>query len=321
MTRLEIQPFSADYLDEAASLLARRHATHRVAEPFLPASYEQLDIARAAIEALATVDASGAVASRGGTVVGFLIGTLREDPIWGPNVWVEPAGHAVDEAEDVRDLYAFAAARWVEGGRTSHYAVVPAVDARVLDAWVRLGFGQQHIHAIRVAPVAPLAQAVPGIGIRRAVYEDLDALAEIELLLPAHQMLSPVFSSLGPPPFEEVRAEWEEDFGDPKFATFVAVRDGEVVGSAIGCSVTESGLHSGLTRPDHAAHLGFAAVRDGARGAGIGRALAETVLDWAAADGYPCVVTDWRATNLLSSRAWPRLGWRPTFIRLHRAIV
>ena len=32
------------------------------------------------------------------------------------------------------------------------------------------------------------------------------------------------------------------------------------------------------------------------------------------------VVTDWRAPNLLSSRAWPALGFRPTFLRLHRLL-
>ena len=37
--------------------------------------------------------------------------------------------------------------------------------------------------------------------------------------------------------------------------------------------------------------------------------------------GYPTVVTDWRVTNLLSSRTWPRLGWLPTFYRLYRAIA
>jgi GNAT superfamily N-acetyltransferase len=321
VARLEIHPFRLDHLDEAAGLLARRHATHREAEPFLPAEFEQLDVARSAIEALATPDASGAVASRGGTVVGYLLGTPRETPIWGPNVWVEPAGQAVGEAETARDLYAFAAERWVAEGRTSHYAVVPATDTALVDAWFRLGFGQQHVHAIREAPPEPLGRTVPGVEIRAARRADIDALAELELSLPAHQALSPVFSALRPPPFEEVLAEWEEDFGDPRFATFVAVRAGEVVGSAVGCSVTESAMHAGIARPDHAAHLGFAAVREDARGAGIGMALGTTILDWAAAESYPCVVTDWRATNLLSSRAWPRLGWRPTFIRLHRSIV
>lgn len=321
MARLEIHPFRADHLDESAVLLARRHAQHRHAEPSLPASYEEPDVARAAIEAIATADASGAVASRGGDIVGFLLGTPRESPTWGPNVWVEAEGHSVAQAEDARDLYGFAAARWVEEGRTSHYAVIPAGDDALVDAWFHLGFGLQHVHAITESPQEPLSIGLPGVEIRPAAREDLDTLAELELTLPAHQMLSPVFSTLAPPSLAEARAEWEEDFGDPAFATFVAVQEGRVVGSAIGCSVTQSGLHTGIARPDHAAHLGFAAVREDARGAGVGRALGETVLDWAAAQGYPVVVTDWRATNLLSSRAWPRLGWRPAFLRLHRSVA
>jgi len=33
------------------------------------------------------------------------------------------------------------------------------------------------------------------------------------------------------------------------------------------------------------------------------------------------MVTDWRETNLLASRFWPRRGFRKTFLRLHRAIL
>jgi len=321
MKRLELHPFGPDFLDEAAVLLARRHAAHRTVEPGLPVAYEQPGVARTAIEELATDEASGAVATRDGSVVGYLLGTPREGPTWGPNAWVEPAGHAVSETEVVRDLYAFAAARWVDEGRTSHYAVVPASDSALVDAWFRLGFGQQHVHAIREAPGAPLTVGFPGVEIRRAVRADIDALAELDLVLPAHQTHAPVFSTLAPPTLEEARAEWDEDFDDPAFATFVAVVDGRVVGSAVGCSVTESGMHSGIARPDDAAHLGFAAVLEDARGAGVGKALGTTVLDWAAAEGYRSVVTDWRATNLLASRTWPQLGWRPTFLRLFRAIA
>jgi GNAT superfamily N-acetyltransferase len=321
MTRLELRPFGPDFLDEAAGLLARRHTAHRAVEPGLPVAYEQPGVARIAIEELATDEASGAVAIRGGSVVGYLLGTPREGPTWGPNAWVEPAGHAVSETEVVRDLYAFAATRWVDEGRTSHYAVVPASDPALVDAWFRLGFGQQHVHAIREAPGVPLTVGLPGVEIRRAAREDIEALAELELVLPAHQMQAPVFSTLAPPTLEGARAEWDEDFDNPAFANFVAVRDGRVVGSAVGCSATESSLHAGIARPDDAAHLGFAAVRAEARGAGVGRALGTTVLDWAAAEGYRRVVNDWRATNLLASRTWPQLGWRPTFFRLHRAIA
>ena len=68
--------------------------------------------------------------------------------MWGPNIWVESAGHAVREPEQIRDLYAAAAAKWVDDGRTVHYVLVPD-DAELIDARFRLGFGSQHAHAIR----------------------------------------------------------------------------------------------------------------------------------------------------------------------------
>jgi GNAT superfamily N-acetyltransferase len=126
---------------------------------------------------------------------------------------------------------------------------------------------------------------------------------------------------LGTPSLEAAMTEWAEDFEDPRFHTFVAERDGRVVGHAVGCAIEESSEHTGLTRPPDAGFLGFAAVFPAARRLGAGRALGETVLVWARDAGYSTVVTDWRATNLLSSRAWPRLGFRPTFLRLHRAIA
>ena len=54
----------------------------------------------------------------------------------------------------MRDLYALAAARWVDEGRTSHYAVVPSDERGLVDAWFRVGFGQQHVHAIREVPTS-----------------------------------------------------------------------------------------------------------------------------------------------------------------------
>ena len=321
MARLELHPFGPDFLDDAAGLLAHRHAAQRIFEPSLPVEFEHPEVARAAIAQLMTDDASGAVATRGGAAVGYLLGTPRASPMWGPNVWVELSGHASAEPEAVRDLYALAAARWVDEGRTAHYAVAPASDPALIDAWFRLGFGQQHVHAIREAPATPLTEPPPGVVIRRPTREDIDALAGLDLVLPEHQLRSPVFSSVVPPPFDEARSEWEEDLDNPAFATFVAVVDGRVIGSAIGCSVEESSLHTGIARPDDAAHLGFAAVLEDARGAGVGKTLGTTVLDWASAEGYRAVVTDWRATNLLSSRTWPKLGFRPTFFRLFRAVT
>lgn len=319
MSRVALRPFEPGDLAAAARLRAVRHAAHRVHQPLLPHRYED---PAAAAEELAGVwssdGASGAVALVDDQVTGFLLGAPKAATPWGPNLWVEAAGQALEDAETVRDLYGLAATRWVAEGRTAHYVLVPASDRALLDAWFRLGFGLQHVHAIR--PTRTGYDLPAGLTIRRAVRDDVDVLAELDILLPAHQGSSPVFSSAGVPTYDQARAEWEQDFDDEDFTTFVAERDGRVVGSAMGCSLSESTLHRGLARPDPAAFFAFAAVQPEARGRGAGRALGEVVIDWAANAGYDRIVTDWRSTNLLSSRAWPRLGYAETFLRLHRLI-
>jgi GNAT superfamily N-acetyltransferase len=319
MTALTVIPFADEHLDDASRLLAERHRRQRLSEPLLDPRYEAEDAARAEIELLWQQDgSSGSVSIRDGRVTGYLLGVRRSDNPWGANTWVEAAGQAVEQAEDARDLYALAAARWVEEGRTAHYAVVPAGDPALVDAWFRLAFGLQHVHALREAP-APGATSLPA-GVRRATRDDVGALAALDLVLPEHQALSPVFSSGGVQTLAEALQEWEEGIDDPEFANFVAEVDGKVVGSAIACSVEKSSMHGSLARPNDAGFLGFAAVAAEARGHGLGRALGEAVIAWSAEAGYRTVVTDWRMTNLLSSRTWPRLGFRPSFLRLHRIV-
>jgi len=147
---LTIYRFEPDALDGAAALLADRHARQRVVEPLLDPRFETVEGARAAIEAALRADlASGVVARRGDVVVGYLIGQQKDPSTWGPNVWVETAGHAATEPAIVRELYAVMAAEWVAAGRRNHHVLVPATDANLGDAWFSLDFGQQHVHAVR----------------------------------------------------------------------------------------------------------------------------------------------------------------------------
>jgi GNAT superfamily N-acetyltransferase len=318
MPRLELLPFDESHVPEAGRLLAERHRAHRKAEPLLSERHEDTAACEDEVAAvLAGDDASGAVAVRDGRVVGYLLGAPKPGATWGPNVWVESAGLAAEEPEDLRDLYAAAATRWVDEGRTAQYVVVPAHDPAIVGAWFRLAFGHQHTHSVREVPTGP-APAPARVVVRRAVRDDIPALARLDLELPLHQGLAPTFSAGDLGSYEEAVQEWEEDFGDPEFATFVAERDGRVVGSAVGCPLEKSGSNNGLARPANAGFLAFAAVFPDDRGLGAGRALGEAVLDWSREQEHACVVTDWRATNLLSSRAWPALGFRPAFLRLHR---
>src|SRR6185503_1736755 len=108
------------------------------------------------------------------------VGAPRRGAAWGPNVWVDPSGHAVEEAETVRDLYAHAAADWVAAGATSHYALVPATDPALLEAWSRLEFGRQQGLGIRDVP---RAAAAPGRAtVRLATAGDVDEILRLDIL-------------------------------------------------------------------------------------------------------------------------------------------
>jgi GNAT superfamily N-acetyltransferase len=300
-------------------LLAQRHRRHRLAQPLLSPGFEDAEVAAAEVKAVFETDnASGAVALRNGDMVGYVLGAPKPNPIWGDNVWVEAAGQAVTEAEVVRDLYAVAATGWVAQGYKAQYVLMPASDQELVRAWFRLGFGQQHAHAIRALPTKP--PSATQVVIRRAVRADIPTLAQLEVELPTHQGLAPTFSAGRVGTVEESVADWEEDFDDPTYATFVAEIDGEVVGSAVGCALSKTSSHAGPAAVENAGFLGFAAVFPSARGAGAGRALGEAVIAWSAEAGFDSVVTDWRVTNLLSSRAWPALGFEESFLRLHRLV-
>jgi len=316
MPRVEIQPFSDEHLDAAAGLLEERHTRHRAAEPGLPADVDY----RAEIEALwGAKERTGAVASSNGELVGYLIGVHREDQIWGANIWVEHAGHAVREPETVRDLYAFLAADWVERGFVRHYASVPATDPELVDAWFRLSFGAQHASAIQETP-EHTGDHPQGIVVRLATADDADAVVQLDLELPRHQHLAPVFAPEPQYTEDESRQDFLEDVDKPGQALLLAEIDGKVVACVVMVDVRESSMHNSLARPERAAFLGFAATLPEARGTGAGVALTQAGLSWAREHGYPVTVVDWRETNLLASRFWPRRGFRRTFLRLYRSI-
>ena len=318
MAGLRVIPFSDEHLDAAGELLAARHRRHREAEPLLPWRYENPAEARAEVEALWRADDTpGAVAIRNGGIVGYLVGMHKRDDVWGANVWVESAGHAAEDAEDARDVYAWAATRWVETGRSGHYVVVPATDRELVEAWFRLGFGQQHALGVRELP----GDASFPPGTREAEPHDLDDLIRLDPLIAEHQALSPVFAARRPEQdVDALRDELLEDLEAPTVGCLVAEQDGRIVASFCVYPVAVSSIHAGVARPEGVSFLGWAATAREVRGSGAGLALTRASFAWARRQGYEVMVTDWRVTNLLSSRFWPKRGFRPTFLRLYRSI-
>ena len=278
---LDIVEFADEHLDAAAELLAERHARHRLAEPLLP---EDVDF-RAQIESeWRDEEASGVFASRGGEAVGYLFGRPQKTG-W---LTVGIGGQALrGDAEQARDLYATAARAWVDAGHTAHAVFVPASE-EPFDA---------------------------GVTIRPSTPDDLDVSARLDRELSESMVPSPSFSSMRLQSEEEYLDDWRDTWDEPHFTHFVAERDGVVVGHTL--------LYkrpADLRVPADSIDLANVATFPDARGGGVGRALFAHVLGWAHENGYPTMVTDWRMTNLLASRFWPRRGFRETFLRLYRSV-
>jgi RimJ/RimL family protein N-acetyltransferase len=310
---LELVPFSEDHLDDASRLLGDVHARHRAVEPLLPGEVDY----RAQVAAeLARDGASGVAAVRGGRLVGYLLGApASNDNRGGRRIFSDLAGHATAEPELARDLFAAAAERWHDEGHTRFAVVAPAFGAALVDAWFRVGFGLQFAYAVREAEAVP---PVAGVGVRPATRADLPHLARLDRELWLHQVQSPSFSGQDVEPHEAFEAEWAEDtFDSPDtFWPFAAERDGEVVGVVLMYRRPPGDLRV----PDGNVDLALAATNPDVRGSGVGLAIAAHVLTWAHEQGFRSVTADWRSVNLLASRFWSRRGWRPTHLRLYRAI-
>jgi ribosomal protein S18 acetylase RimI-like enzyme len=305
-----IVPFADEHVSGSAALLADRHRRHREAEPLLAGGDPVVWIE----QAWGRDGASGVVELRAGELAGYLIGRVAGSAVWGTHAIVDRAGSAALDAETMRDLYAAASPAWLDEGARLQLVVVPALDD-LLDPWYRLGFGQMQLHAIRQTG-APELPAPQGVTVRPAEPADLDAaIMPMAALIWKHQAGPASFTGLVPPPADQLHASWEESFGLPDDTLFVAELDGRAAGFVLLYpDEPDVGIGAGHVR------LSTQAVVPELRGRGIGTALTDHALRWAANAGHDAVTTDWRVPNLLSSRFWPARGFRPTFHRLHRVL-
>jgi GNAT superfamily N-acetyltransferase len=183
-----------------------------------------------------------------------------------------------------------------------------------VDVWFRLAFGCQAVWAVR----EPEAVETLDFGgtIRPATEGDAQAAIDLGGILDEHQRQSPSFSDRAVPPEDERVQELLECLADERWLELVAERDGRVVGWLSLYHRPEGDLRV----PEANIDLAFAATRAEVRGSGVGLALSNYALAWAAGHGCRSVTVDWRSVNLLSSRFWPRRGFRPQYLRLYRAV-
>jgi GNAT superfamily N-acetyltransferase len=238
--------------------------------------------------------------------------------------WVRLAGHALAEGVDAelyRDLYARLATGWVAQGYFDHYALVPATDRAALDAWFALSFGSEHAHGLRALAVPKEeddVRPVPGLEIRRATSYDRETLADVSQWLRRYQAGPPIWGAALPEDISQIEAGYANMAGDETATVWLAFLDGQIVGFQAYFSA-EISDDTPLVPPE-CVDLSVAATHPDQRGRGVGSALTRVGLTDAAARGYTACVVDWRVTNLMSSRFWPRRGFQPAVYRLVRRV-
>lgn len=135
---VQIAPFTADHLEDAARLLATRHRRDREWIPILSREYEEATATLPMLQELFAEDGvSGVVWLDDGRVSGYLLAT----PVLGVptraftgfmsprSVDIQQHGHATIpgcEATLFPRLYAAMAARWLRDGLVGHYITCPA---------------------------------------------------------------------------------------------------------------------------------------------------------------------------------------------------
>lgn len=323
--RFDLVTFSDRHLDEAAALLAQRNRRDRASCPLLPARFEEPVAARGAIEAIwRQPGARGVVALADEQLAGYLIGDAATEPVRGRCAWVRLAGHALAvgvDAELYRDLYARLATGWVAQGYFDHYVLIPAADRAALDAWFALSFGLEHAHGLRALTVPHEADAVQpasGLAIRRATSDDRETLAAISQWLRRYQAGPPIWGAALPEDTAQIEAGYADMVGDETATVWLAFLDGQIAGFQAYFPAEMSDDNPLI--PPECVDLSVAATHPELRGRGVGSALTQAGLTDAAARGYTACVVDWRVTNLMSSRFWPRRGFQPAVYRLVRRV-
>lgn len=280
--------------------------------------------ARQAIEAtLAKPMTNGVAAFRDGKMVAYLIGEMVLDQLWGRSAWVRMPGMAVAEGESVeviRDLYAVLGERWLNFGIFFHFAVAPVADRELLDAWFRLSFGVEQMYALLdLNTIDRFPAPTPaGLEIRRIRPDDRGHLEYLSTVTWHHQIKAPCWGIHLP----ERQAQHRKDYGDlvddDEGIIWLALLDGEPVG--LQGYWPMPGTPDDMLAGTDTIELACAATVEAVRGQGINTALTRQGITHARELGYRYCQTDWRSTNLLSSRFWPKQGFVPVSYRLVRRI-
>lgn len=312
-------------LEACAALLATRHEADRACRPLLPVVQASPEGAGRAIEAaLARPGATGVVAVEGSRLVGYLIADTAEHPIHGHYAWVRVPGLATAEdaaASIVADLWTTAAAPVVRAGAQRHHVELPSHRSSWIDQFFGLEFGWRQTYAVRALDprTTPSPGEPRGVTIERGDAGSAPAVRHLVELASRSLALPPAFDPLPEAFYADSEASTRAFLEEEGTRLHVAHRDGEPIGIVVVAPAGEDAAD--LVAGPAACELVIAGVAPEERSRGVASALVAEAIRDAVSLGYLAMLCDWRQSNLMASRFWPRFGFRPAVVRLHRHLT
>lgn len=293
--------------DDATSIVARVRELLKEAhrhEPLISAAFNDDAYARA----LLTHRGEIWVAVRDHRVVGHLYGALLDD-VRGRGSWSGPDGSSFDDEEVLSELYRVAGASWIAEGAYQHWVWTVDRDDCFLP-WSELGFAKEHRRGVATLDALAPAPLAEGLRLRRAMLRDLDVTRELDHELDRSQLAGPSFLPTSTPNL----TDYVELLEDPDVEVSLLERGDDVVGQ---CVIYPLEPRRGSF--DDVVHVSGVVVRAPYRGRGWGRQLVVNALARQRDARYAEV--HWRVTHHSADHFWRRIGFRPTFVRLHRDVA
>ena len=243
------------------------------------------------------------VVERDGVLVGHLYGATSPSPN-SPAVWTGPDGYSFTTPEDLRALLTVARRSWLQAGVTTHNVWVPIASGT--SAWLAEGYDVVSVRASRAVPQSTI---VPTMAFRSATEADFAVAVAFDDFIDIAQGEPP--SERSAQQQEEVETIIHELITDPDVNYIFLEIDGVPIGQFVTMEAPRiRGTH------EHVSLLSSFAVAPAFRRRGLGRAMVNAALHFAALAGAEYLDVRYRTYNEGGSNFWQSVGFTPVLAQL-----
>jgi GNAT superfamily N-acetyltransferase len=286
------------FIELAVELVKSAYKEEREFIEFLPESDVYTDMLKGAVEYLFSAG-NGIIATEDNELVGFMVG-FEPEQLFGKNkgIYVPLFGHGCkkERREQLyREMYKYAADKWVGEERTSHAITIFAHHRETVDLWFWQGFGLRCVDAVR--KVEAIGVNSSDARIVKAEVKNIPDLIYIHKEHNAYYRKAPIFM-----PNEEVDIvqELTELLETENSHMWIAYKDNSVVGYM----VLQDSAESFISEYEKLMNVKNTYVCESERNSGVGVMLLQAVQSWLKEEGYTLCGVDYESINALGSSFW-----------------